>query len=194
MKNKIFGALQRVGKSLNSKTSGGENANEEVKLETRTESAQVESSVAIYAPLEGKAVPLKEVNDGVFSEDMLGKGMAIEPTIGKVAAPFDGKVTMIYTTKHAIALTSNEGIELLIHVGIDTVQLNGKYYDIKVAVGDEVKAGDLLAEFDIKGIESEGYRTITPVIIANTDAYKDVVGVASGEVKIKDRLLNVLTK
>ena len=152
------------------------------------------AGIAIYAPLEGKAVSLKEVNDGVFSEEMLGKGMAIEPTVGKVTAPFDGKVTMVYTTKHAIALTSNEGVELLIHVGLDTVQLNGKYYDIKVAVDQEVKAGDLLAEFDIKGVESEGYRTITPIIIANTDAYKDVVAVASGEVKIKDHLFDVLTK
>ena len=165
----------------------------EEKKESVSES-KAESNIAVYAPMEGKAVPLKEVNDGVFSEDMLGKGMAIIPTVGKVAAPFDGKVSMIYTTKHAIALTSTEGVEILIHVGIDTVQLNGKYYDIKVAVGDEVKAGDLLAEFDIKGIESEGYRTITPIIVANTDAYKDVVAVASGEVKIKDHLFNVLSK
>lgn len=165
----------------------------EEKKESVSES-KAESNIAVYAPMEGKAVPLKEVNDGVFSEDMLGKGMAIIPTVGKVAAPFDGKVSMIYTTKHAIALTSTEGVEILIHVGIDTVQLNGKYYDIKVAVGDEVKAGDLLAEFDIKGIESEGYRTITPIIVANTDAYKDVVAVASGEVKIKDSLFNVLSK
>ena len=165
----------------------------EEKKESVSES-KAESNIAVYAPMEGKAVPLKEVNDGVFSEEMLGKGMAIIPTVGKVAAPFDGKVSMIYTTKHAIALTSTEGVEILIHVGIDTVQLNGKYYDIKVAVGDEVKAGDLLAEFDIKGIESEGYRTITPIIVANTDAYKDVVAVASGEVKIKDHLFNVLSK
>lgn len=165
----------------------------EEKKESVSES-KAESNIAVYAPMEGKAVPLKEVNDGVFSEDMLGKGMAIIPTVGKVAAPFDGKVSMIYTTKHAIALTSTEGVEILIHVGIDTVQLNGKYYDIKVAVGDEVKAGDLLAEFDIKGIESEGYRIITPIIVANTDAYKDVVAVASGEVKIKDSLFNVLSK
>ena len=165
----------------------------EEKKESVSES-KAESNIAVYAPMEGKAVPLKEVNDGVFSEEMLGKGMAIIPTVGKVAAPFDGTVSMIYTTKHAIALTSTEGVEILIHVGIDTVQLNGKYYDIKVAVGDEVKAGDLLAEFDIKGIESEGYRTITPIIVANTDAYKDVVAVASGEVKIKDHLFNVLSK
>ena len=167
-----------------------EEKNEE-KKESISKSA---GTVTVYAPMEGNAVPLKAINDGVFSEDMLGKGIAIEPTVGKVAAPFDGKVAMIYTTKHAIALTSNEGVEILIHVGIDTVQLNGKYYDIKVAVGDEVKAGDLLAEFDIKGIESEGYRTITPIIVANTDAFKDVTSIASGEVKIKDNLLNVSLK
>lgn len=169
-------------------------AKEEKNEETKESVSESAGNVTVYAPMEGNAVPLKAINDGVFSEDMLGKGIAIEPTVGKVTAPFDGKVAMIYTTKHAIALTSNEGVEILIHVGIDTVQLNGKYYDIKVAVGDEVKAGDLLAEFDIKGIESEGYRTITPIIVANTDAFKDVTSIASGEVKIKDNLLNVSLK
>ena len=169
-------------------------AKEEKNEETKESVSESAGNVTVYAPMEGNAVPLKAINDGVFSEDMLGKGIAIEPTVGKVTAPFDGKVAMIYTTKHAIALTSNEGVEILIHVGIDTVQLNGKYYDIKVAVGDEVKAGDLLEEFDIKGIESEGYRTITPIIVANTDAFKDVTSIASGEVKIKDNLLNVSLK
>lgn len=146
----------------------------------------------IYAPIEGKVLPLSEVKDGVFSEGLLGKGVAIEPSVGKVSAPFDGTVSAIYATKHAIALTSKDGVELLIHVGIDTVQLSGKYYDIKVNQGQEVKAGELLAEFDIEGIQSEGYRTVTPIIIVNTDVYKEIQTIAEGEIKIKEQLLSIL--
>lgn len=96
-------------------------------------------SYTVYAPMNGKSIPLEEVNDGVFSERMLGDGAAIEPADGRVTAPFDGVVSMVFDTKHAIGLTSDNGIELLIHVGIDTVQLNGKYYDIHVKDGDRVK-------------------------------------------------------
>ena len=148
-------------------------------------------TICMFSPMEGKALPLEAVEDGVFSAGMLGKGIAIDPTEGKVVAPFDGKVIMVYNTKHAIALTSKEGVEVLIHVGIDTVQLNGKYYDIKVTVGQEVKAGDLLAEFDLKGIQSEGYRTITPIIITNTDTYKEITTVSGEMVKMKDALLTI---
>lgn len=149
------------------------------------------TDICMFSPMEGKALPLEAVEDGVFSAGMLGKGIAIDPTEGKVVAPFDGKVIMVYNTKHAIALTSKEGVEVLIHVGIDTVQLNGKYYDIKVAVGQEVKAGDLLAEFDLKGIQSEGYRTITPIIITNTDTYKEITTVSGEMVKMKEALLTI---
>ena len=149
------------------------------------------AAICMFSPMEGKALPLEAVEDGVFSAGMLGKGIAIDPTEGKVVAPFDGKVIMVYNTKHAIALTSKEGVEVLIHVGIDTVQLNGKYYDIKVTVGQEVKAGDLLAEFDLKGIQSEGYRTITPIIITNTDTYKEITTVSGEMVKMKDALLTI---
>ncbi len=148
-------------------------------------------TICMFSPMEGKALPLEAVEDGVFSAGMLGKGIAIDPTEGKVVAPFDGKVIMVYNTKHAIALTSKEGVEVLIHVGIDTVQLNGKYYDIKVTVGQEVKAGDLLAEFDLKGIQSEGYRIITPIIITNTDTYKEITTVSGEMVKMKDALLTI---
>ncbi|MDD5949446.1 MAG: glucose PTS transporter subunit IIA [Lachnospiraceae bacterium] len=142
-----------------------------------TEPAKVETGkkVEVYAPLIGKAVPLQEVGDGVFSEEMIGKGMAIEPEEGNVYAPFDGEVSMIFDTKHAIGLTSPEGVELMIHVGIDTVKLGGKYYDIKVETGDKVKRGQLLAEFDKEGIAAEGYPLITPVVVGNTGDCKSVV-------------------
>lgn len=145
----------------------------------------------VYAPMKGRAIPLKEVEDGVFSEGMLGDGAAIEPEDGRVTAPFDGVVSMVFDTKHAIGLTSDEGVELLIHVGIDTVQLNGKYYDIHVKDGDHVKTGDLLADVDLEGIKSEHYRTVTPVIVSNTDDYHAVTIINSGAIDRKQQLLNI---
>lgn len=124
--------------------------------------------ISIYAPLKGKAMPIQDVADGVFSEEMIGKGMAIEPSEGKVYAPFDGEVSMIFDTKHAIGLTSPEGVELMIHVGIDTVKLEGKFYNVKVETGSKVKRGQLLVEFDMKGITEAGYRLVTPVVVGNT--------------------------
>lgn len=128
----------------------------------------------VFAPMNGKVINLAEVNDGVFSEGMLGKGVAIEPFDGKVFAPFDGEVQMVYDTKHALGLMSDEGIELLIHVGIDTVQLNGKCYDVKVQNGQKIKKGDLLAEVNLEGIIEAGYRTVTPVIVTNSDDFSEI--------------------
>lgn len=145
----------------------------------------------IYSPLDGKLVSLEDVNDGVFSEKMLGDGIAIEPNNGNVYAPFDGKIAMIFDTKHAIGLTSNDGVELLIHIGIDTVQLNGKHYKIKVNVDDKVKKGDLIAEFDLKGIQNDGYRTITPIIVSNTDNYSSITNLLNGDVKHEEKILKL---
>jgi PTS system beta-glucosides-specific IIC component len=129
----------------------------------------------IIAPVEGKIIPLAELKDQAFAEGLLGKGVGIEPTKGEVVAPFDGEVTMVFPTLHAIGVTSNSGLELLIHIGIDTVKLDGKYFKGHVKQGDKVKQGQLLVTFDIKGIESEGYNTQVPVIVTNTPAYTDVV-------------------
>ncbi|MDR1033584.1 MAG: glucose PTS transporter subunit IIA [Bifidobacteriaceae bacterium] len=129
----------------------------------------------VIAPVEGKVIPLAELKDQAFAEGLLGKGVGIEPTKGEVVAPFDGEVTMIFPTLHALGVTSNSGLELLIHIGIDTVKLDGKYFTGHVKQGDKVKRGELLVTFDIKGIESEGYSTQVPVIVTNTPAYTDVV-------------------
>lgn len=145
----------------------------------------------LYAPLEGEVLPLTAVEDGVFSEDMLGRGLAINPTAGTITAPFDGEVTMVFNTKHAIALTSNEGVEILIHIGIDTVQLNGKYYDIKAVQGQKVKKGDLLGEFDMEGIQKEGYRMITPIVVTNTDMYNTFDMLKEGHAKAGDAVLGI---
>ena len=119
-------------------------------------------------------MPLAEVGDGVFSEEMIGKGMAIEPAEGKVYAPFDATVSMIFETKHAIGLTSDQGVEVMIHVGIDTVKLGGEYYDVKVENGEHVKRGQLLLTFDMDKIAEKGYRLVTPVVIGNSDKWKEV--------------------
>lgn len=145
----------------------------------------------VYAPMEGKAMPLQAVGDGVFSEGMVGKGAAIEPTSGRIVAPFDGKVTMIFATKHALALTSKEGVEVLIHIGIDTVKLGGKHYDIKAQAGQEVSTGELLALVDLEAIKAEGYRIITPIIITNTDQYNQIDLAATGDIKTGEVLLNL---
>lgn len=145
----------------------------------------------IYAPLKGTMYSLEQVEDGVFSAKMLGDGIAIEPEEGIVTAPFNGKVTMIFDTKHAIGLMSDEGVEVLIHIGIDTVQLNGRYYDVKVSVGDTVKIGDELIHFDMKKIKEEGYQTITPIIVSNTDSFHTILPTAKGKVDRKDKILKV---
>lgn len=145
----------------------------------------------ILAPISGTAIELSQVEDGVFSEGMLGQGAAIEPSEGKVYAPFDGEVNMVFDTKHALGLTSRDGIELLIHIGIDTVQLNGLYYNIHVNDGDKIKAGDLLAEFDIEAIKSAGYRTVTPVIITNSDDYTSFNLLKTGSIQSGDRFYSV---
>lgn len=134
----------------------------------------------ILAPLSGKAVSLAETNDPAFASESLGKGVAIIPSEGKLYAPCDAEVTALLG--HAIGLLCENGAELLVHIGIDTVELNGQHYKSHVAEGDKVSAGDLLIEFDKKAIEKAGYKTITPVIVTNSDDYADVEAIF-GDVK-----------
>ena len=115
---------------------------------------------------------------------------AVEPLDGTIKAPFDGKVAAVFDTKHAIGLVADSGLELLIHIGIDTVQLNGKYYDIKVKNGDSIKKGDIIGTVDLEGIRSEGYRTITPLIVSNSDKFTSFTG-NTGDVNAGDTVLTV---
>ena len=161
----------------------------EVKQEVKAD-VKVESGV-VYAPIKGKAIALEEVNDGVFSAGMLGKGIGIEPAEGRAVSPVNGTVSVVFDTKHAIGITSDEGIEVLIHIGLDTVQLNGEPFNVHVNVGDKVKVGDLLAEFDMDKIKEAGYKTVTPIIISNTDAYSDVKVLAKGDIDEKAEMLRV---
>ncbi len=144
----------------------------------------------IYAPFSGNVMELSEIGDGVFSEEMLGKGFAIDPADSKIVAPFDCKVETIFDTKHAIGLSSGK-IQLLIHIGIDTVQLNGKGYDIKVHEGDVLKRGDVIGYVDIKAITDSGYRAVTPVIITNTDEFTEFGLLKKGPIKAEEKIFIV---
>ena len=145
----------------------------------------------ILSPLKGKVKPLSEVNDKVFTQEVMGKGIAIEPLEGKVYAPFEGTVDAIFNTKHAIGLRSNSGVEVLIHVGIDTVNLEGKHFTAHVKQGDKIKHNDLLVEFDIDAIKNEGYEVITPVIVTNHAMYEEFIVTRNKTVDKNDLLLEV---
>ena len=136
-----------------------------------TPAAASGKTIVIASPLSGRVIPLEEVADGVFSEKMVGDGFAVDPTDNQVYAPADCEVTTVFGTKHAIGLITPEGCELLIHLGIDTVQLNGAPFTINIKEGDTLKKGDLIGSFDEKAILDAGYRTVTPVVVTNSDAY-----------------------
>ena len=128
----------------------------------------------VEAPIEGKVVALKEVNDPAFASEAMGKGFAVVPTKGEVVAPFDGEVAVVFPTKHAVALKRVDGLELLIHVGLDTVNLQGQYFESFVKVGQHVKKGDVLTKFDMNAIKAANYDLTTPVIVTNTSDYKAI--------------------
>ena len=146
-------------------------------------------SQEVASPLDGNIVPLSEVKDEAFSSGMMGQGIAIEPATGKLYAPCDGEIMTFFPTGHAVGIVSNTGAEILIHVGMDTVNLNGEGFTPRKKQGDTVKKGDLLLEFDIDRIKSAGYSLVTPVIITNTDAYASVKPTEQSEIKAGEVLL-----
>lgn len=159
----------------------------EVKMDTKKMSRDV-----VCSPIKGTTIPLSKISDDAFAQGALGKGIAINPTDGKIVAPFDGTVMTLFPTKHAIGLISDNGCEVLIHIGLDTVQLEGKYFESHIKQGDKVKRGQLLVTIDIKAIEAAGYSLVTPVVITNTNDYLDVVEMHSGDVAAGEELLTVL--
>ena len=142
--------------------------NEEVKAMDEVAATVLAGTKEIKSPLSGKVIALSEIDDPVFAGGAMGNGIAIEPTDNKVYAPFDGEIEFIAESKHAIGLKSEDGVELLIHVGMDTVQMDGKGFDVKVKANEKVKAGELLLEFDKDAIQKAGYSLITPVVITNS--------------------------
>ena len=137
--------------------------------------------IRLDSPLQGELIALQDVNDPVFSGGIMGRGGAVKNPAGRVTAPFDGEVTSVFDTKHAIGLLSRDGVELLIHVGLDTVNLKGRYFTAHVQAGDQVKKGDLLLEFDEAGIRKEGYDTTTPVVVANADEFGKITLMLNGK-------------
>ena len=135
---------------------------------------------------------MEKVEDAAFSAGALGKGIAVDPTEGKVVAPCDGTVMTLFPTKHAIGIVSDNGCEVLIHIGMNTVKLEGKGFEAHIKQGDKVKKGDVLVTFDIESLKKEGYSLVTPIIVTNTADYLDVVEVANGSVKLGDDLLTLL--
>ena len=144
---------------------------------------------AVYSPLEGKLIPMTEVPDETFASKALGDGVAVIPEKGCVYAPFDGEVEMVYDTGHAIGLVREDGMEVLIHVGINTVELGGKYYTAKVSNGQKIKKGDLLLEFDMDEIAKAGYSLVTPVIVTNSDEYEGLTRKEHGRVEPGDQII-----
>lgn len=143
----------------------------------------------IHSPIKGEVKALSEVKDGVFSAGIMGKGFAIEPEEGEVVSPVRGSVTTIFKTKHAIGITSDQGAEILIHIGLDTVKLEGQWFTAHVKEGDKVAPGDPLVSFDLEQIKAAGYDVITPVIVTNTDQYSFSPVKEIGKVQTKEALL-----
>lgn len=162
-----------------------------LETESKEEVKVMENAIDIASPAEGKAISLSEVADATFAQEILGKGAAIVPEKGVIYAPFDGKVDVMFETGHAVGLVGENGVELLVHIGIDTVNLERKYFSPKKAAGDVVKKGDVLIEFDIEKIKEAGYDVTTPVIVSNTDQYAIVEKTATGEVTKESNLIKV---
>lgn len=149
------------------------------------------ANIVMYSHLNGIVVMLEDVEDEVFSQKILGEGIAVEPTEGKLYAPCDGRVDSVFDTKHAINILSAEGAEVLLHIGIDTVKLGGKHFEAHVSDGQEIKKGDLLISFDIEAIKAEGYKVTTPLIISNTDEYSSITSAAQGKVLAGDEIIKI---
>lgn len=145
----------------------------------------------ILSPMDGEVFSITEVDDPTFSDKLLGDGIAIRPRGSRVVAPFEGTVSQMFDTGHAVTLTSKDGIELLIHVGLDTVSLKGQHYTVHVADGDTVRPGDLLMEFDREAISAAGYDTITPVVICNSGDFGPIQVDGSGSISEQEPLLTL---
>ncbi len=145
----------------------------------------------IYNPLRGQLVSIEEVPDPVFSQKMMGDGVAIKPTSNKVVSPVKGKLSSVFPTKHAFGIVSEEGVEILIHIGVDTVDLKGEYFDLKVEQGQEVEIGDTLVEVDFALVEKAGFPIITPVVILDKGPYNEVLYDTDKEVEYLDGLMEL---
>lgn len=155
---------------------------------------QANTASQLVSPLNGHAIPLNQVKDEVFSSGAMGKGVAIEPSEGLLHAPANGEIIMTFPTSHAIGIKTTDGAEVLMHIGMNTVNLKGKGFETLVKKGQQVKAGDDLVKFDIKAIKDAGYTVTTPIVVTNTNKYQDVVQTAMGDVKVGQKILDLQAK
>lgn len=174
---------------------GTEEAYDKIEEKSQTEGAENTETngktITLYSHMNGTAVKLEDVEDEVFSQKILGEGAAVEPSEGKLYAPCDGKIDSVFDTKHAVNMVSSEGVEILLHIGIDTVKLGGQYFEAHVSDGQEVKKGDLLISFDMDKIKAAGYKVTTPIIIGNTDDYASVEPAAENSISAGDIILKI---
>ena len=145
----------------------------------------------IFAPIKGNLIKLDDSCDETFASKVLGEGIAIEPEDSVIVSPADGIVSMIFKTNHAISVTTNKGVEVLIHVGVDTVAMNGRGFKSFVSVGDKVKLGDKLLEVDFNLVKKEAVADTVFMVIANTDKFKDIIPMSGGQIKEKDAVINI---
>ncbi|EOS7856508.1 PTS glucose transporter subunit IIA [Enterococcus hirae] len=175
---------------------GSDETVQDEKLETnqQTTAGDTISSARhnLKSPLSGKVLPLSDVPDKVFSSGAMGKGLAIDPEKGELIAPADGEITTIFPTGHAVGLTTKDGIEILMHIGMDTVELEGQGFETFVKQGDQVKAGDLLVRFNIEAIKAAGYSVITPIVITNTEHFADVLELNQEELIASEDFLAIV--
>ncbi|MQW23461.1 MULTISPECIES: glucose PTS transporter subunit IIA [unclassified Lactococcus] len=164
---------------------------ETIQVVEKVETKPAFDTSIIQSPIKGKIMKLSSINDEVFSSGMMGKGIAIEPSDGKIYSPVDGTVTSIFPTNHAIGLTSKDGVEVLIHIGLDTVSLNGEGFEAHVKQNDNVTKGELLITVDIDKVKKEGYSVITPVVITNSMIYQDLSIISNQEVSVGDDLIAI---
>jgi len=174
---------------------GTEEASDKTEEKPQTEGAENTETngktITLYSHMNGTAVKLENVEDEVFSQKILGEGAAVEPSEGKLYAPCDGKIDSVFDTKHAVNMVSDDGVEILLHIGIDTVKLGGQYFEAHVSDGQEVKKGDLLISFDMDKIKAAGYKVTTPIIIGNTDDYASVEPAAENSISAGDIILKI---
>lgn len=160
-------------------------------IEINSDNEELVKNEEILSPLSGNVKSLCDVSDEVFASGALGKGIAIEPSVGKLVSPVDGVATTVFPTGHAVGIITNNGAEILIHIGFDTVKLNGKYFKAIIKQGDTITKGQLLVEFDIDNIKKEGLDTTTAIVITNSDNYKEIVESNVGSISMNDELLKL---
>ena len=150
-------------------------------------------TISLKAVEDGRTIPMDEVNDQTFAQELLGPGIAIVPSNGSVVSPINGTIATVMDTKHAVCIQGEDGLELIVHAGLDTVELNGKYYQTYKEIGDQVKAGDFLLEFDLEEITKAGYDVTTPIVITNLGDYKITKCLTGQQVKAGEEVIQ-LTK